>query len=79
MIPVIGNAIMSVVPAEANNPLGYRFRIKTLYSEFNAAAWLVNNGVYRPNGTVDYINQNTTTVAKRSLEHFDESLRGPAI
>ncbi|KAK5729570.1 hypothetical protein LTR17_011873 [Elasticomyces elasticus] len=86
MIPVIGNGIMSVVPAEANNPSGYRFRIKVLYSEFNAAAWLVNNGIYRPAGPVDYIvknNTNTTTPVKRSMtemyEFYDESLRGAAI
>ncbi|KAK5710707.1 hypothetical protein LTR15_012863 [Elasticomyces elasticus] len=84
MIPVIGNGIMSVVPAEANNPSGYRFRIKVLYSEFNAAAWLVNNGIYRPAGPVDYIvKTNTTTPVKRSMgelyEHYDESLRGAAI
>ncbi|TKA82725.1 hypothetical protein B0A55_01281 [Friedmanniomyces simplex] len=88
MIPVIGNGLMYVVPAEANNAGGYRFRVKDLYSEFNAAAWLVNNGVYRPAGPVDYINQNTTanstttTTIKRSLESFenyDESLRGAMI
>ncbi|KAK3663333.1 hypothetical protein LTR22_005740 [Elasticomyces elasticus] len=84
MIPVIGNGIMSVVPAEANNPSGYRFRIKVLYSEFNAAAWLVNNGIYRPAGPVDYIvKTNTTTPVKRSMaemyEHYEESLRGAAI
>ncbi|TKA67320.1 hypothetical protein B0A55_09068 [Friedmanniomyces simplex] len=89
MIPVIGNGLMYVVPAEANNAAGHRFRVKDLYSEFNAAAWLVNNGVYRPAGPVDYINQNTTansttttTTIKRSLESFenyDESLRGAMI
>jgi hypothetical protein len=80
MIPVIGNGILHVVPAEANNPGGYRFRIQTLYSEFNAAAWLVNNGVYTPAGKVDYINKNGTVV-KRSFgeDTFDASLRGPAI
>lgn len=74
---------MYVVPAEANNPGGYRFRVKDLYSEFNAASWLVNNGVYRPAGPVDYINQNVTTNStKRSIEtyeNYDESLRGAII
>ncbi|KAK3109726.1 hypothetical protein LTR53_016694 [Teratosphaeriaceae sp. CCFEE 6253] len=78
MIPVVGNGLMHVVPAEPNNPGGYRFRIKELYSEFNAAAWLVNLGVFVPNGTVDYINKNAT--AKRSVTlDFDETLRGAMI
>jgi len=43
---VIGNVIMQVVPAEAGAK--YRFRVKTLYSEFNSAAWLVNMGTFKP-------------------------------
>jgi len=42
---------MNVVPAEPENT-EYNWRIKTLYSEFNAAAWLVNLGVFVPDGPV---------------------------
>ncbi|KAH9845734.1 hypothetical protein Tdes44962_MAKER01165 [Teratosphaeria destructans] len=49
-IPVVGTAILATVPAEAGNT--YNYRIKTLYSEFNTAAWLVNNGVFKPAANV---------------------------
>ncbi|KAF2773363.1 hypothetical protein EJ03DRAFT_371290 [Teratosphaeria nubilosa] len=49
-IPVVGTAILATVPAEAGNL--YNYRIKTLYSEFNTAAWLVNNGVFKPAANV---------------------------
>ncbi|EGP86359.1 unnamed protein product [Zymoseptoria tritici ST99CH_1A5] len=55
-IPVVGNAIMETVP-DTNN--SYGFRIKVLYSEFNSAAWLVNNGVFTP-----------TPIAKRDVDHI---------
>lgn len=45
----------------------YNFRIKTIYSEFNTAAWLVNLGVFQPGPD--------TGEAKRSLSN----LRGPMI
>ncbi|KAF2721994.1 hypothetical protein K431DRAFT_312170 [Polychaeton citri CBS 116435] len=51
-IPVIGSVVIETIPAEADNPGGYKYRIHTLYSEFNSAAWLVNLGVFKPNGTV---------------------------
>lgn len=41
-LPVVGNAIIEVVPSSPGD--AYPFRIKTLYSEFNAAAWLLNLG-----------------------------------
>ncbi|KAF1818061.1 uncharacterized protein K489DRAFT_298998, partial [Dissoconium aciculare CBS 342.82] len=40
-IPVVGNAILHTVPDNSNS---YGFRIKTLYSEFNAGAWMLNLG-----------------------------------
>lgn len=55
-IPVVGLAILETVP-DANNSFG--FRVKTLFSEFNAAAWLVNLGVFTP------VPRNTT---KRGVE-----------
>ncbi|KAK5131137.1 hypothetical protein LTR08_001285 [Meristemomyces frigidus] len=78
-IPVIGNAILYVVPAEEGSQ--YNFRIKDIYSEFNTAAWLVNMGVFKPAGAVDYLNSTTGTPSRRSLnyDHFDASLRGAAI
>lgn len=43
--PAPGIAILHTIPATDNE---YGFRIETLYSEFNAAAWLVNLGVFTP-------------------------------
>jgi len=61
----------------------YKFRIKELYSEFNAAAWLVNLGVFTPTGSVDYFstaNATNTTATRRSIDYdFDASLRGAMI
>lgn len=37
--------MVKTVPDTENS---YGFRVKELYSEFNAAAWLVNNGVFTP-------------------------------
>ena len=74
------------MPAEEGNK--YKFRVKDIYSEFNAAAWLVNLGVFRPNGTIDYFTSTnsttdikTTAPARRSIDYdnFDASLRGAAI
>ncbi|KAK3669588.1 hypothetical protein LTR78_010526 [Recurvomyces mirabilis] len=88
MVPVVGNGIMHVVPSpeaiQTYNGVTYNWRIKELYSEFNAAAWLVNLGVFVPAGPVDYINKAnaTNTTTKRSVddyEHFDASLRGAMI
>ena len=42
---MIGNSIVELVPDAENR---YGFRIKTLFAEFNAAAWLVNLGVFAP-------------------------------
>ena len=67
--PVVGNVIIETVksnPGDAHN-----FRIKTIYSEFNSAAWLVNLGVFVPeNGTEGDAGN------KRSLP---VDLRGPMI
>ena len=41
-LPVVGNAIIETVKAGLGDK--YNFRIKTLFSEFNAAAWLINLG-----------------------------------
>nr|OQO32094.1 hypothetical protein B0A51_00632 [Rachicladosporium sp. CCFEE 5018] len=76
-IPVVGIAILETVPDADNS---YGFRVKTLFSEFNAAAWLVNNGVFKPNGTFSPVGVDPTPApkpAKRAV--FDDSLRGPAI
>lgn len=51
-IPVTGTAVLETEPAawsegvELERALagGYKYRIHTLWSEFNTAAWLVNNG-----------------------------------
>lgn len=52
-IPVTGIAVLETEPTEMSTgierrraeAMGYNFRIHTLWSEFNTAAWLVNNGV----------------------------------
>ncbi|KAK4547839.1 hypothetical protein LTR36_010558 [Oleoguttula mirabilis] len=76
-IPVVGNVILTVVPAEAGSE--YNFRINNIYSEFNTAAWIVNLGLFTPAGPVNYLNAtNTTSTAKRAIS-FDPSLRGPMI
>jgi hypothetical protein len=78
--PVVGLAVLETIPASDNQ---YGFRVKNLFSEFNAAAWLVNNGVFKPNGTVSPVGvapvllSATSKPAKRDLEGND--LRGPAI
>lgn len=57
-IPVVGTAILETIPDSENS---FGWRIKTLFSEFNTAAWLVNNGVFTPNSTL------TPPPAKRDL------------
>ena len=69
-LPVVGNVIIETV--EAEDGAKYNFRIKTIYSEFNAAAWLVNLGVFTPAAST----ANSTAAAKRSLGN---SLRGNII
>ena len=49
-IPVPGLCILETEPAEVGNE--YNYRIHTIYSEFNTAAWLVNLGVFNPAGEV---------------------------
>lgn len=49
-IPVPGLVILETEPAEEGNI--YNYRIHTIYSEFNSAAWLVNLGVFDPEGEV---------------------------
>lgn len=44
-IPVVGLGVLKTRPDAENQ---YGFRVAELYSEFNAAAWLVNNGVFTP-------------------------------
>ncbi|KAK5110972.1 hypothetical protein LTR85_000682 [Meristemomyces frigidus] len=76
-IPVVGNVIMSVVPAEEGSQ--YNFRISNIWSEFNSAAWIANLGLFTPAGPVNYLNAtNVTTTAKRAIS-YDPSLRGPMI
>ncbi len=41
---------MLLQPAEEGNE--YNYRIHTIYSEFNSAAWLVNLGVFTPAGPI---------------------------
>lgn len=48
-------------PAEEGNE--YNYRIHTIYSEFNSAAWLVNLGVFVPEGEVTPV-----PADKRSLD-----------
>ncbi|EMC95033.1 hypothetical protein BAUCODRAFT_72601, partial [Baudoinia panamericana UAMH 10762] len=78
MIPLVGNGILDLIPAD-DNSLGWR--VRTLYSEFNTAAWLVNLGVFKPAGKVDYINvaNTTNTTVKRSEEDYDFEWRGSMI
>ncbi|KXL47726.1 MAG: hypothetical protein FE78DRAFT_87977 [Acidomyces sp. 'richmondensis'] len=64
-IPVIGTAIIETVPAEDGNP--YNYRIHTLYSEFNAAAWLVNLGIFVPEGPVTPV-----PASKRSVQSIEK-------
>ncbi|KAK5168215.1 uncharacterized protein LTR77_006784 [Saxophila tyrrhenica] len=49
-IPVPALVVLETEPAEEGNE--YNYRIHTIYSEFNAAAWLVNLGVFKPEGAV---------------------------
>ncbi|EME79071.1 uncharacterized protein MYCFIDRAFT_79801 [Pseudocercospora fijiensis CIRAD86] len=44
-IPVVGLGVLNTVPDSDNI---YGFRVQELWSEFNSAAWLVNNGVFTP-------------------------------
>ncbi|KAL9531061.1 hypothetical protein SMMN14_04985 [Sphaerulina musiva] len=65
-IPVVGNGILVTVP-DSNNTYG--FRVKELYSEFNAAAWLVNNGVFTPSAvTTSNFPEATAPPQKRTHE-----------
>lgn len=51
-IPVVGVAVLETEPTSKSTGIereraeagGYNYRINTLWSEFNTAAWLVNNG-----------------------------------
>lgn len=52
---------------DSNNTYG--FRVKELYSEFNAAAWLVNNGVFTPSAvTTSNFPEATAPPQKRTHE-----------
>jgi hypothetical protein len=53
-VPVVGVAVLETEPTSMSTGIereraeagGYNYRIHTLWSEFNTAAWLVNNGVF---------------------------------
>lgn len=62
MQPVVGTAVLETIPDDENS---FGWRIKTLYSEFNSAAWLVNNGVFTPNSTLTP----PPAVDKRDIEY----------
>lgn len=61
--PVPGLVILETEPAEEGNP--YKYRIHTIYSEFNAAAWLVNLGVFVPEGPVTPVPSEKRSPVKR--------------
>ncbi|KAK3691213.1 hypothetical protein LTR37_018801 [Vermiconidia calcicola] len=65
-IPVVGTAILETEPTENSSGIereraeagGYKYRIHTLWSEFNTAAWLVNNGVLEVEAPVTPVPEN---------------------
>lgn len=83
-VPVTGTAILETEPTELSEGIeleraqagGYNYRIHTLWSEFNTAAWLVNNGVFETAPDVPLIpppDEETTpsppsTISKRSAK-----------
>lgn len=60
-IALPGLVVLETIPAEEGNT--YPYRIHTIYSEFNAAAWLVNLGVFVPEGPVTPV-----PASKRSVD-----------
>jgi len=92
-VPVIGVAVLETEPTsqstgeelERARAGGYNYRIHTLWSEFNTAAWLVNNGAIKVGPEVEVIpppaeevaeSPESTTVRKRGLPNskFDVGL-----
>jgi len=60
-----GLVILETIPAEEGNT--YPYRIHTIYSEFNAAAWLVNLGIFKPEGPVTPVPQDAKLI-KRGID-----------
>lgn len=62
-----GLVILETIPAEEGNQ--YPYRVHTIYSEFNSAAWLVNLGVFKPEGPVTPVPATEGTAeTKRSVD-----------
>lgn len=62
-----GLVVLETIPAEEGNQ--YPYRVHTIYSEFNSAAWLVNLGVFTPEGPVTPVPADDgTTETKRSVD-----------
>ncbi|KAK4497752.1 hypothetical protein PRZ48_010405 [Zasmidium cellare] len=68
-VPVVGLGLLKTIPAD--NSFG--FQISELYSEFNSAAWLVNNGVFTPSAVTTSALPTATAggVKVRSLPHLN--------
>ena len=74
-VPVVGVAVLETEPTSMSSGIeleraqasGYNYRIHTLWSEFNTAAWLVNNGVFTPEAGVEVMPvPNEPALTKRS-------------
>lgn len=80
-IPVIGVAVLETERTELSKGIeleravagGYNYRIHTLWSEFNTAAWLANNGVNVPDAPVTPIPDEPVTVSKRTKRGLPSS------
>jgi hypothetical protein len=59
MKPVVGIAILHTIPDASNI---YGFRVRTLFSEFNAGAWMLNLGSVVPTAP-----NNTTLPAREAV------------
>ena len=74
-IPVIGIAVLETELATESKGIerqraeegGYKYRIHTLWSEFNTAAWLVNNGVFTPDAPVTPVPEQETGVPENKM------------
>ena len=85
-VPVVGVAVLETELATKSTDLeleraragGYNCRIHTLWSEFNTAAWLVNNGGIKldPSIPTTPVPQNES-IAVRSPGHPHPKQRGP--
>lgn len=73
-IPVVGVAVLETEPTSKSTGIeleraqagGYNYRIHTLWSEFNTAAWLVNNGAIKldPSVPTTPVPQNDSIAAR---------------